>query len=167
MKLIRNVLPESTIKLFNSEMDRMLDQRCWSLSSTTWGSTLHDGIDGVCAAATPSAMLLVKLRTIIKKYFPSSRNLNCNYHLWLSKSGINWHDDKMPNRTFGATLYLNDWQKDWGGLFLWEDKEKEIHCICPKAGTLVINTEYEEHSVTQVSSLAKYPRRSIQIWGED
>ena len=84
------------------------------------------------------------------------------YHYWTKLSGINWHGDE--GYLFGATLYLNDWKKEWGGLFLWEDDG--LHCLCPKKGMLVINTKKQPHCVTPVSTSAPYARRSIQIFGE-
>ena len=164
MQVLSRLLPEKVIDLCNQEIDAYLKQRLWSVSNTTWGSCLHEGITGTCMAAAPTATTCMKIRSAIIDHLPDSKELNLNYHYWNKHSGINWHTDE--GHIFGATLYLNDWDKRWGGLFLWEDKDKEIHCVCPTAGTLIINTEYEEHSVTQVSSSARYPRRSIQIWGK-
>ncbi len=164
MQVLHNLVPDSILRLCNNEIDSIIHERLWSLSNSTWGSSLHEGISGTCMAATPSSLILIKLRAAIVKHLPPSEQINMNYHYWNKHSGINWHNDE--GHVFGATLYLNDWDKRWGGLFLWEDKDKEMHCVCPSAGTLIINKEYEEHSVTQVSSLAKYPRRSIQIWGK-
>ena len=164
MQVLSRLLPEKVIDLCNHEIDAYLKQRLWSLSNTTWGSSLHEGITGTCMAAAPTPTTCMKIRSAIIDHLPDSKELNLNYHYWNKHSGINWHTDE--GHIFGATLYLNDWDKRWGGLFLWEDKDKEIHCVCPTAGTLIINTEYEEHSVTQVSSSARYPRRAIQIWGK-
>ena len=103
-------------------------------------------------AAAPTPTTCMNIRAAIIDHLPDSKELNLKYHYLNKHSGINWHNDE--GHIFGATLYLNDWYKRCGGSLLGDDKDKEIHCVCPTAGTLIINTEYEEHSVTQVSSSA-------------
>ncbi len=167
MRIIPNLIPESTIGVINSEIDSYTDpenSRCWGSSHLQWNSNLFDDISGSCLSATPSSLILLRLRSSLIKHLPASNNISFNYHLWLKHSGINWHDD--GSHVFGATLYLNEWKKEWGGLFLWEESDG-LHAICPSPGTLVINTKHEPHSVTQITARAPYPRRSVQIWGKN
>ena len=172
MKVYSNFLSESTISLLNSDIDFLIDKdkapnlgRCWGASHIHWQDSLFDDISGVCLNATPSPMIGVKLRVSLKKVLPQTNNISINYHYWLPHSGINWHDD--GGNIFGATLYLNQWKKEWGGIFLWEDKFGDIRGISPSPGTLVVNESSEPHCVTQISTRAPYPRRSLQIWGKN
>jgi hypothetical protein len=163
MQIIKSALKETLIVLCNQEIDSLLSQRVWSSSELTWDQGLYADIPGVCLSADVSFLLSKKIKQDLSTHLPKYDNIVINYNVWLKNSGIRWHTD--ANYKFGATLYLNDWNKKWGGLFLWEDNENYLHALCPEPGTLVINTESESHSVTQVSSTAPYSRRSLQIWG--
>lgn len=163
MKIISNAIREHLLQLCNQEIDTLLPQRAWSSNQTTWDEGLFADIQGTCLSADVSFLLEREIKKELLTYLPLHDKLSINYNIWLKHSGIRWHTD--ANYVFGATLYLNEWNKKWGGLFLWEDKEENLHALCPSPGTLVINTEAESHSVTQVSSTAPYPRRSLQIWG--
>ena len=142
----------------------MLPKRAWSINQTTWNKDLvGDDIPGVCLSADLSILTEISLKKELVNILPPADKITMNYNIFLKNSGIRWHSD--ANYKWGATLYLNEWNNKWGGLFLWEDKEENLNVICPEPGTLVINTEAEQHSVTHISSIAPYPRRSLQIWG--
>ena len=172
MKVYKNAVDESVLRILNSEIDTYIDSdrapnggRNWGASHVQWQDSLFDDISGVCLNATPSPMVGVKLRVSLKEVLPKANIISINYHYWLRHSGINWHDD--GGNIFGATLYLNEWKKEWGGIFLWEDSSEKIRGICPKPGTVVVNESCEPHCVTPISTRAPYPRRSIQIWGRN
>ena len=161
MKIINNALPDNIIKFCNDDIDSKINQRVWG-SNLAWQDELYEGLAGSCLAASLSSSCLLSVRTKLIGHFPKSNNLQFNYHFWMRHSGINWHDDDAW--IFGATLYLNDWKKEWGGLFLWEDKG--LHCLCPKKGMLVVNDKSQPHCVTPVSMTAPHGRRSIQIFAD-
>jgi hypothetical protein len=164
MKVIPEAIRKELIDLCNQEIDALISQRAWSSNQTTWNEGLFADVPGVCLSADVSFLLEREIKKeLLLHLLPLHDKLSINYNVWLKNSGIRWHTD--ANYKFGATLYLNEWNKKWGGLFLWEDKEKQLHALCPEPGMLVVNTESESHSVVQVSSTAPYPRRSLQIWG--
>ena len=104
---------------------------------------------------------------LYENYFSSygdDLTLHYQYYIWDKLSGIDMHNDS--GHDFGATLYLNgQWNPNWGGLFVWEDKdEKELKIICPKQNMLVIADEGEDHMVTTISPYAEEDRITIQIW---
>ena len=162
MKIIRNAVPDNIIDLCNEDIDSKIYEKVW-VTNTGWAPELYDGIAGSCIAATLNSSCLISIRTKLRDHFPVCKKIHYHYYLWKKHSGINWHDD--GNWKFGATLYLNDWKKEWGGLFLWEDNG--LHVMCPQKGMLVVNTEIKYHCVTPVSTSAPYDRRSIQIFGID
>ena len=171
MKILRNLVPKDVLDQCNAEIDNLLPTQRWSSSHTTWGSSLYDGIPGMCMRAVPTFKMVKVIKDAIIDSIPSCNNLNMNYHYWLKYSGIGWHNDSArtsgDKRVFGATIYLNEWDHKWGGLFVWEDgKDGSLKVVCPEPGTLVLNTEAEDHHVTMISPSAKYARRSIQIWGD-
>jgi 2OG-Fe(II) oxygenase superfamily len=163
MKIIKKSVKEELLHSCNQEIDALLSQRVWSSNQATWDEGLFVDNLGMCLSAGITFFLERELKKELHNYLPPYDKLTINYNVWLKNSGIRWHSD--ANYAFGATLYLNEWDKKWGGLFLWEDKEIKLHALCPEPGMLVINTEAESHSVTQVSNTAPYPRRSLQIWG--
>jgi len=171
MKIFRNLVPKEVLDQCNAEIDNLLPTQRWSSSHTTWGSSLYDGVPGMCMRAVPTFKLVKVIKDAIIDSIPSCNNLNMNYHYWLKYSGIGWHNDSArtsgDKRVFGATIYLNEWDHKWGGLFVWEDgKDGSLKVVCPEPGTLVLNTKAEDHHVTMISPSAKYARRSIQIWGD-
>tara|TARA_B100001996_G_scaffold380750_1_gene368765 strand:- start:1004 stop:1522 length:519 start_codon:yes stop_codon:yes gene_type:complete len=171
MKIFRNLVPKEVLDQCNAEIDNLLPTQRWSSSHTTWGSSLYDGVPGMCMRAVPTFKLVKVIKDAIIDSIPSCNNLNMNYHYWLKYSGIGWHNDSArtsgDKRIFGATIYLNEWDHKWGGLFVWQDgKDGSLKVVCPEPGTLVLNTEAEDHHVTMISPSAKYARRSIQIWGD-
>lgn len=163
MEIIKNSIRKELLSLCNDEIDALISERAWSSNQTTWDEGLFADIPGVCLSTDLSFLFQRELKKELLPHLPKVDKIIINYNLWLKNSGIRWHTD--ANYEFGATLYLNDWDKKWGGLFLWEDENEQIHALCPQPGLLVINTAAESHSVTQVSSTAPYPRRSLQIWG--
>jgi|TARA_B100001996_G_scaffold108049_1_gene81633 hypothetical protein len=162
MKIIRDALPDNIIKLCNDDIDSKIHKRVWG-TNVSWQDDLYDGIAGSCLSASLSSSCLLSVRSKLRVHLPEWNNTQYSYHFWMRHAGINWHDDS--NHIFGATLYLNEWQKEWGGLFLWEDKD--LHCICPEKGMLVVNDIRQPHSVTPVTIRAPYGRKSIQIFGID
>ena len=158
MQVLQTAVSDKLLYQCNQEIDHYLKshERVWSSSNTTWSPSLYEGIDGTCLAATPSDIILMKIRAAVIDYLPPSNKININYHYWHKGAGINWNTD--VGHIFAATLYLNDWDKRWGGLFLYNDR-----WLCPKPGTLVINDKLEEHCVTPTN---RPNRRSVQIWGK-
>ena len=161
MILVDNSVSQELLSQLNDEIEVLYQQRAWSVSNHTWDHGLTAGIYGPVSSADVSFGLLQKIKKELKQHLPSVE-CSYNYNVWHCESGIRFHSDS--NYMFGATLYLNEWNKKWGGLFIWEDKDEAFHCICPKPGLLVINTEKELHTVTNISPEARYPRRSLQIF---
>ena len=88
------------------------------------------------------------------------RELELNYYIWQPQSGISWHNDKGPNRLFGASLYLNDeWHRDWGGETIFYDLNDEItKAVLPKPGRVVSFDGRIPHSARPPLTAAHRPR---------
>ena len=171
MLIYKNLVTKEVLDQCNAEIDSLLPTQRWSSSHTTWGTSLYDGIPGTCMRAVPTFKTVKIIKDAISSILPPCSNLNMNYHYWLKYSGIGWHNDSArtsgDSRVFGCTVYLNEWNHKWGGLFVWEDaKDGSLKVISPSPGTVVVNTNTEDHHVTMISPTAKYARRSIQIWGD-
>ena len=100
----------------------------------------------------------------LKSSLPKYTELILQYYIWQPQSGIAWHNDKAPDKLFGATLYLNEeWEPNAGGWFVWEDGDG-YHAILPKKKFLVVNDDTQNHCVTPVAF--ENCRCTIQIWGK-
>lgn len=85
-----------------------------------------------------------------------------NFYIWTNSSYIPWHDDGAYSA--GLTIYLNnDWDLNWGGLFLYKDKDEEIKSIAPKKNRAVLQEGGVPHSVTLTTKQADY-RYTLQIF---
>ena len=143
MLIYKNLVTKEVLDQCNAEIDSLLPTQRWSSSHTTWGSSLYDGVQGVCMRAVPTFKTVKIIKDAISSILPPCSKLNMNYHYWLKYSGIGWHNDSA--RTSGD-------RRGFG--------------ISPSPGTVVVNTNTEDHHVTMISPTAKYARRSIQIWGD-
>jgi|LakMenEpi03Aug12_release.lakeMendotaPanAssembly.Ray.scaffolds.fasta_scaffold11892_1 hypothetical protein len=88
--------------------------------------------------------------------------LKCINFYWYSPgSHIPWHNDSTHNG--GITIYLNDWDIDNGGLFLFNDKNDGIRAIVPKRNRLIQQFGRVDHSVMPTTTTS-IPRKTIQIF---
>tara|TARA_B100001769_G_scaffold168390_1_gene132620 strand:+ start:41 stop:535 length:495 start_codon:yes stop_codon:yes gene_type:complete len=162
MILIEDSITDGLYQNCVKELNEKLSENCWKSSSLNWGSDVKQGVDGSCIITPVSDTIHNLLEQELKSSLPKHRELEFNYYIWQPQSGISWHNDKAPNRSFGASLYLNEeWYPNNGGWFIWEDEEGH-HTILPKKKFLVINNNYQHHCVTPVSLGF---RCTIQIWG--
>ena len=163
MKIVKNAISDELIGTLNKEIDILRAEEKWTFSNNNWNPHLYDGYAGSCLAAKVRDNMKLKILGSVRKHLPLVKQdkYYLNYHYWLPHSGVQWHGDE--DYVFGATLYLNDFDKKWGGLFLWQNDKSEIRGEIPEAGKLVV-VESEMHSVTPLMYNAP-PRRAVQIWG--
>ena len=88
-------------------------------------------------------MKLITKRIDIKNY------VHFMIYYWPVGSYIPWHND--GHARFTATVYCNRyWDRDWGGLFLYEEKDK-ILAEVPEWNKLVVQTDKDWHSTTSIT----------------
>lgn len=86
-----------------------------------------------------------------------------NLYLWQTGSHITFHSDSVYDAS--CTIYLNEfWDRNWGGLFLWEDENKKIHAEAPEFNKMVFNPKNILHAVSMIAPTAEAPRISIQCF---
>jgi Rps23 Pro-64 3,4-dihydroxylase Tpa1-like proline 4-hydroxylase len=88
-------------------------------------------------------------------------SIGIQYYFYSNRSYIPWHNDNHCRRAF--TIYLNDWQLQWGGLFIYEQSPKDYRAIVPKPNMMVMNDDYTLHSVSYINDDSP-PRATIQIF---
>ena len=86
-------------------------------------------------------------KKLCKKF--DTEDYNFTFQYWTQGSYIPWHDD--GHTSFTATFYCNRyWNKDWGGLFLYE-KDDNILAEVPEWNKLIVQTARDPHSTTSVT----------------
>lgn len=170
MKIYEDVLPKELLERCIEELRSSQDSRSWGISNLFWKEELKVGLVGNVSMRCLPEELTLEVHEVLKKYFSKiGRVFMYQYYIWNQMSGISRHDDK--GYVEGGTLYLNEtWDSNWGGLFVWKDKDEEreykLNAICPKQNMLIINDESEMHLVTPVSPIVPQVRTTIQIWSE-
>ena len=165
MRIIHNAVSEELIDRCIDEMTRKKKQDVWGISKWKWDEKLTKGFKQYCFSSRPEVYQFNDLRNQLTQHFDEVPT-NINYHLWLPGSGINWHDDKANGNLYGATLYLNTWEPEKGGVFMWKEKlTGELKCMHPQRNMLMINEQGEDHAVTPIMVNEAFGnRKSVQIF---
>ena len=121
-----------------------------SYPSNNWNpQVIHESAPVMIYYMTDGTDILLKrLREVIdtKIYFG---DVHFMIYYWPMYSYIPWHDD--GHTSFTATFYCNRyWNKDWGGLFLYE-KDDNILAEVPEWNKLIVQTARDPHSTTSVT----------------
>lgn len=86
----------------------------------------------------------------------------------LAGSSLKWHRD-IPPITASVTIYLNDeWNKNWGGLFLYTEEDEitnNVQAIFPKDNLAILQDSNIWHSVAPTSKNSLV-RISLQMFQE-
>lgn len=166
MKIYKNSISDELMTDIVADINKVLQKDVWQTNVSQWDhSVTRFGSGGVVTFATIEDPIRSRLLEELGDKLPEPKNnLNIRYFVWHRLSNISCHDDGIHN--YGATLYLNDyWHIDWGGTFLWEDKNtREWKALNPEMKTLVVNDEKEMHGVSVISAGAPRNRYSIQIF---
>jgi hypothetical protein len=72
-----------------------------------------------------------------------------------------WHND--PMHALAVTVFLNDvWDRDWGGVFLYEDGAGAVRGWAPRFNACVRNAGHIWHATSLVTLDAPSPRLTLQ-----
>ncbi len=163
MKIYRNVLNEDLLEHCIQELIMLSKERTWASSSLRWGRDILEGISGSTLITYVTSVTKERIIKCISKYYPDNTEYVIQYYIWQHNSGIASHNDECYES--GATIYLNDWDVNYGGMFVWNDDDTDImKAIAPQKNMMVLNDEHQTHSVTSISPLSKEFRITIQIW---
>jgi Rps23 Pro-64 3,4-dihydroxylase Tpa1-like proline 4-hydroxylase len=107
--------------------------------------------------------LYEKINEHIKTKLCITNISSISFYWYMPGSHIPFHDDH--NYSGGITIYLNKtWDRDTGGLFLFDDdKTNETKAIAPKKNLLIHQCGGIEHAVCPTSKNSKV-RKTIQIF---
>jgi hypothetical protein len=165
MKIYNNVLTDETIQKIRNETNQTRGDCVWRSSVLSWVGEIQRGILASVACKDVSPELAESIESQIKHLLPPHDELYQQIYVWPRASGISAHND--GNKKFGATIYLNhDWELDFGGLFVWKEKEtEELKVRMPEYNSMVLNDDEELHLVTPVAFNCMALRHTVQIWG--
>ena len=155
MKIIKDALSE---ELISSCVDvyEELDYRKFSPTFIWWDDVLRDGQTASPFAAPVPSDVVDRLLPEIQEHiwiWEGDVEFTFQYYLWGPNSGIGAHNDATYD--VGATLYLNDFPLNYGGLFVYEDADNDLKVVAPTRNTLVVNDQKERHLVTTISFTSK------------
>ena len=170
MNLHHNVLSQDLLDSIYKELEYKTKEQCWFNNWYDWPKHLKDGYPGVTLQNYLSDDNHNRMISEIQHLFPKVHytQVTSQFYMWNRGSGIPRHED--PHYSFTATLYLNNWDPDFGGWFIWKDEETSktgvYKAVYPIANSLMVSDRFEDHWVTQVTPNAPNPRVTIQLWGE-
>ena len=101
--------------------------------------------------------------------FEDYNNLIVYMHIWLPGSQINWHHDGPTTENnferLSSTIYLTEnWNWNWGGLFVYDDPEVGQRWIFPHTNHMVWFEPPIWHSTTMITNAAEFPRLSVHLF---
>lgn len=165
MKIYHNALSEELLQDCWNEVGKLSKESVWASSCLGWEKNLMIGLSGSTLHTLVPQYNRDRIIESISKYYPDDTEYSfIQYYIWQPNSGISRHNDESYNT--GSTIYLNErWDKNMGGLFVWEEDDNEImKTIAPKRNMMIINDKSEYHFVTSISPFCKEYRVTIQIW---
>lgn len=166
MKLFKNVLRDETLNVVNSELNNNIEKNVWSSNRRFWQNKLISNNLGTVLVKPMSEKSKIKVLEDVKPLVPESEEIIVNMYIWDVGSGIALHGDE--HYSWASTLYLNaDWHPDYGGWFIWKDKEEKWNALLPEYNNLILNDNGELHTVTPISHSTPELRCTLQIFGEE
>ena len=165
MKIYNNVLTDETIQKLWAETNQTKGEDVWRISTLSWIQDIQRGILASAGCKVVSPEIAESIESQVKHLLPPYEKLYQQIYVWPRGSGISAHND--GDKKFGATIYLNNhWELDFGGLFVWQDKEsEELKVRMPEFNSMVVNDTEELHLVTPVAFNCYAIRHTVQIWG--
>jgi hypothetical protein len=89
------------------------------------------------------------LQKRLKEVYPTEKDMHFMIYYWPVGSYVAWHPDNHVEMT--ASVYMNKyWNRDWGGLFLYEEGDKILAEI-PEWNKLVLQSPPVPHASTPVT----------------
>lgn len=142
---------------------RLQEGADFSRSNFHWSPLIRKSSAVVLVRDYDDAISHLILGSLAKKGIVTNQKYYVMNYAWTRLSYIPWHDDRT--HTEAITIYLNqEWELDWGGLFLYKDEKDAIRGFSPKYNCGLKNLSKVMHSTTPVSLDAPEPRFTIQIF---
>lgn len=98
-----------------------------------------------------------------------SKDCMLRYHVNTAPYRATWHKDSLADNAsidyVGITIFLDDWDSNNGGLFVFKENANDTQGIFvePKKNRIIINPNDQVHAVTQISKSGAI-RHSLQMF---
>lgn len=121
------------------------------------------------------ARTLLVQELVSRKYFSPKVLVGMDgmlrYHITEHPYSANWHKDRLSDWDsdkvdyIGMTMFLNDWDSDNGGLYLYKQNKDstEGNFVMPKKNRVIYNPNDYYHAVTQITQQG-VKRYSLQMF---
>jgi hypothetical protein len=135
----------------------------------------HEGLENCRYYRLTEHTLTIMLQTlyernIITHQLVESKDCMLKYHVNRAPYMAKFHKDGLYEKNnkldyIGMTIFLNDWQTQDGGLFIYKSTDNESigTFIEPKKNRIIINPEDLPHAVTQITNPLAV-RKSLQFF---
>ena len=167
MKIINNFTESVFIKNVLEENNGLLYKNVWR-SNLGWQNEIISPSGAVLVRSLTDEQKNQLRKSLISNDIIRKNDvieLDVQAYVWHRLSYIPWHSDKddSDNVRYAATLYLNEeWNEDWGGLFLYKFNN-EIRAEAPLFNKLVFNDQNFPHATTILGVDAPF-RHTIQLF---
>jgi hypothetical protein len=165
VEFFENVFQEQFCRFLLCESLELLRSRhCVWRSNLQWNPDVVKASSPVLVRPYNDLLKNSILNQLLKNKIIKHKEYHVMNFVWTKLSYIPWHSD--PGESSAITVYLNEkWHEDWGGIFLFREKESEqIKGYIPKFNSAVKNESGIMHATTIVSSDAETPRITIQLF---
>jgi len=157
-----NFFDLSLLKEIDQYASNKINERTWR-TSQGWPQNIKRFTSPISILELPDHFLIPireRYRKVSKKFYAEV----ATYYIWPPGSYIGWHSDSTYS--FTSTTPLNEkWDKDHGGIFLYEDSRGNIKGILPVHNKCVINMNALKHTVTMLTPDASL-RRTLLVFGK-
>ena len=152
--------------LLNNARARLSDSDEFRRSNFHWDEAIRRSSAVVLVRDYDETLRTLILDRLCERKLIEHRNYSVMNYAWTRLSFIPWHSD--ANTKEGLTVYLNEeWELDWGGLFLYRNLENDIRAFAPKFNWGLKNDAWVPHSTTPVSLDAPEPRFTLQLFSRE
>ena len=162
IKINNFLLPQELEKVSSFARSKMAPGNTFRINLTEWVPSIVKDSNPVLIYDIDDEQIIDIINNACQKTFDKIPKKVMLYY-WTVGSYIPWHCDSHVSNA--GTFYLNEnWDRNWGGLFLYEDGE-EIKAIVPECNCFLYQNKTMLHATTPTTSSAP-PRVSFQMFFE-
>lgn len=184
MKIIDNFFDEHTLEQLKQAIDNEITMENRELfykeqhhasTESLLVENEHFGLDNCRYYLLKNTAVDIILKNLYdKKHLTEegfkSKDCMLRYHVNTAPYRATWHKDGLYEKGSGVdyvgiTIFLNDWNSDNGGLFVYKEQDNDTQGIFvePKKNRIIINSKDQVHAVTQISN-STVIRYSLQMF---
>jgi hypothetical protein len=155
--------PQLCTFLLNNSRASLTTTSEFRRSNFHWSEDIRKSSAAVLVRDIEAPLCSMILEKLVERGVIEHQDYRVMNYAWTRLSYIPWHDDKHVQDA--VTVYLNDqWDLDWGGLFLYKDGNGQILAYAPAFNCGLRNQARLLHATTPVTLDAPEPRFTLQLF---